>query len=86
LVNLAVLVLRMKPVAHDHFRAPTLCPVLGIISCAYLASPWSGRDPAQYRVAGVLLIIGLVLYAVNWAVHGRRATPLNAEHLVKGGE
>ena len=86
LVNIAVLVLRLRPVGHDHFRAPTLCPILGIFSCAYLASPWSGRDTAQYRVAGVLLLVGLVLYAVNWAVHGRRTGPLNAEHLVKSGD
>jgi amino acid transporter len=86
LVNIAVLVLRARPVEHDHYRAPTLCPALGIISCAYLASPWSGRDPQQYRIAGVLLLIGLVLYGVNWAVHGRRTTPLEAEQLVKGGE
>ena len=86
LVNVAVLVLRARPVEHDHFRAPTLCPVLGIICCGYLATPWSGRDPAQYRVAGVLLLIGLALYAVNWAIHGRRTTPINAEHLVKSGD
>ena len=86
LVNVAVLVLRARPVEHDHFRAPTWCPLLGIICCGYLATPWSGRDPAQYRVAGVLLLIGLGLYAVNWAIHGRRTTPINAEHLVKGGE
>ena len=39
LVNVAVLVLRARPVAHAHFRAPTLCPILGLVSCLYLASP-----------------------------------------------
>jgi amino acid transporter len=71
LVNVAVLVLRRRPVAHRHFRAPTICPVLGFVSCVYLASPWSGRDPDQYAVAGVLLVIGLALFGVNWLVHGR---------------
>jgi hypothetical protein len=46
--------------------------VLGFVSCVYLASPWSGRDPGQYAVAGVLLVIGLALFGVNWLVHGRR--------------
>jgi amino acid transporter len=51
IVNGAVLVLRAKPAPHSHFRAPTICPVLGVLSCAYLASPWAGRDPEQYRIA-----------------------------------
>jgi amino acid transporter len=65
-VNTAVLVLRARPVAHDHYRAPTWCPILGLLSCSYLASPWAGRDPQQYRVAGVLLVIGLALWGANW--------------------
>src|SRR5882672_297515 len=83
LVNLAVLVLRGRPVGHDHFRAPTIFPILGMISCAYLASPWAGRGVRQYQIAGVLLVVGLVLYAVNWFVHGRRTGPLDAEKLGK---
>ena len=64
-VNVAVLVLRLRTVGHKHYRAPTIFPVLGAISCVWLASPFSGRDPAQYRVAGVLLLIGLALYGVT---------------------
>lgn len=64
-VNLAVLVLRREKVAHEHFRTPTLFPILGIITCGYLASPLSGRDPQQYRTAGALLVVGLVLYGLN---------------------
>ena len=67
-VNVTVLVLRRHAVAHAHYRAPTIFPVLGAISCAWLASPWSGRDPAQYRVAGVLLLVGLALYAITWTI------------------
>jgi len=73
LVNVAVLVLRKQTVAHAHYRAPTACPVLGLISCAYLASPLTGRDPAQYRVAGVLLLLGLALFGINWLMGRRRA-------------
>lgn len=74
IVNVTVLVLRRQAVAHAHYRAPTVFPVLGAISCAWLASPWSGRDPAQYRVAGVLLVIGLALYAITWAIDRRTGT------------
>jgi len=68
IVNVTVLVLRSHTVAHAHYRAPTIFPVLGALSCAWLASPWSGRDPAQYRIAGVLLLVGLALYALTWII------------------
>lgn len=69
LVNVAVLVLRRRPVGHDHYRAPTVCPVLGAVTSAYLASPLSGRDVTEYGVAGVLLVIGVGLWLVNRLVH-----------------
>jgi amino acid transporter len=75
LVNVAVLVLRRQRVAHTHYRAPTVCPILGFVTCAYLASPLAGRDPAQYWIAGVLLVIGLALFGLNWLVFGRVAAP-----------
>jgi APA family basic amino acid/polyamine antiporter len=65
LVNVAVLVLRRHKVEHKHYRAPTLCPVLGMVSCIYLALPFAGRESSQYVVAGVLLLLGLVLFAIN---------------------
>jgi amino acid transporter len=65
LVNLAVLVLRKRPVAHAHYRAPTLCPVLGFVSCVYLAMPFVRGDLAQYAIAGVLLLLGVALFALN---------------------
>ncbi len=71
IVNLAVLLLRKRPVAHAHYRAPTLCPVLGFVSCVYLASTFAGREGAQYVIAGVLLLIGIALFFVN-AVLERR--------------
>ena len=51
-VNIAVLVLRRDPVGHQHFRTPTFLPVLGALSCAFLAGPWTGRNPVQYRDRG----------------------------------
>jgi basic amino acid/polyamine antiporter, APA family len=71
-VNIAVLVLRRDPVEHKHFRTPTFLPVLGGLFCAFLAGPWTGRNPAQYDIAGILLGIGAVLWLVTVLVN--RAT------------
>jgi basic amino acid/polyamine antiporter, APA family len=71
-VNVAVLLLRRDRVEHRHFRTPTWLPVLGAISCAFLTGPWTGRDPVQYRIAGVLIAIGVVLWVVT--VLANRAT------------
>lgn len=68
IVNVAVLVLRRDPVDHDHFRAPTALPVIGAVACAYLASPLSERAGADYRIAAVLMVIGVGLWALTWAV------------------
>jgi APA family basic amino acid/polyamine antiporter len=65
-VNIAVLVLRKDRVDHRHFRAPTVIPVIGAIACAYLASPLSGRSGDDYRVAGVLLVIGVILWLLTY--------------------
>ena len=65
-VNVAVLVLRRDPVEADHFRAPTVLPVVGAIACIYLVTPLVDRDPLQYRVAGLMLALGVVLWAVTW--------------------
>jgi amino acid transporter len=73
-VNVAVLVLRRDKVPHTFFRTPTVLPVLAALCCAFLAGPWTGRDPIQYRVAGVLLAIGVVLWVVTVLVN--RATGL----------
>ena len=76
-VNVAVLVLRNDKVEHKHFHTPTILPVLGAITCAFLAGPWTGRDPVQYKVAGVLIGLGVVLWVVTVFVN--RATGLTAE-------
>lgn len=73
-VNIAVLVLRKDKVAHSHFRTPTIVAALGAACCAFLAGPWTGRDPAQYRIAGVLVAIGIALWVVTVLVN--RATGL----------
>jgi basic amino acid/polyamine antiporter, APA family len=68
-VNIAVLVLRKDRVGHDHFRTPTFLPILGAISCAFLAGPWTGRAIVQYQVAGVLIAIGVALWVVTMLVN-----------------
>ncbi len=68
-VNVAVLVLRKDRVEHKHFHAPTAIPVLGAIVCAYLASPLSGRAGADYRVAGILLVIGVLLWLITYLIN-----------------
>ncbi|GAA4113343.1 APC family permease [Aminobacter aganoensis] len=76
-VNIAVLVLRKDRVGHDHFRTPTLLPILGAVACAFFAGPWTGRDPVQYKIAGVLIGIGVVLWFVTVMVNratGQRPT------------
>jgi basic amino acid/polyamine antiporter, APA family len=65
-VNVAVLVLRRDRVAHHHFRTPTALPVIAAVCCVLLVLPWtSGRDPQEYLIAGVLLGIGIVCWAIT---------------------
>ena len=88
-VNVAVLVLRKDDVGHEHFRAPTVLPVVGAIACAYLVTPLSGRDVAQYKIAGVLLVIGVVLWAITWftnrAIRAKKTFLRDPEQLSGGG-
>src|SRR5215217_8677310 len=68
-VNVAVL--RRRPIEVDHFRTPTVLPVIGALVCAYLATPFAGRPVVQYKIAGVLLAIGVVLWVVTVLVNRR---------------
>jgi basic amino acid/polyamine antiporter, APA family len=70
-VNVAVLVLRKDHVDADHFRTPTVLPVVGPLACGSLAAPWAGRPAEQDRIAGILLAIGVVLRGVTVLVNRR---------------
>ncbi|CAM5623521.1 APC family permease [Streptomyces viridochromogenes] len=71
-VHVAVLVLRKDTVAAPHFRAGRVLPVVGAVACLYLVLPWSsGRPGDEYRIAGVLLLIGVALWAVAWFIRDR---------------
>jgi APA family basic amino acid/polyamine antiporter len=72
-VNATVLVLRRDTVDHKHFAAGPVLPVVGAICCLYLVLPWtSGRPVEQYQIAGVLLLLGIVLWAVTAVVRRTR--------------
>ncbi|NPC95412.1 APC family permease [Nocardioides sp. zg-DK7169] len=67
LVNVACLVTRRRP-EPTKFRAPTVVPVIGAVACAYLLGPWARleEDMVQYRIAGLLLLLGVVLWLGAW--------------------
>ncbi len=67
-VNVAVLLLRRDPVDHTHFRAPTAIPVIGAgVSLALMTT----KAAETFARAGLLLLVGVVLWALNWVLHGR---------------
>ncbi len=75
-VNVAVLVLRKDTVEHDHFKTPSALAILGALSCGFLVGPWTGRNPEQYKIAGILLAIGIALWVVTVLIN--RATGVKA--------
>ncbi len=70
-VNVALIVLRRHPVDHQHFTTPTVMPYIGAVTCAFLAGPWARSDDQQeqYEIAGGLLAVGVVLWALTWMVN-----------------
>lgn len=55
-------------VEHDHFRAPAVFPVLGAIAAAALIVQ---NDGAVFLRAGIILLVGVLLWAINRLVGGR---------------
>jgi peptidoglycan biosynthesis protein MviN/MurJ (putative lipid II flippase) len=78
LVNITVLVLRRDPVAHHHFVAPGILPVLGALVAGVFLLPID-RDAEIYLIAIYLLIGGLLLWAVNFAFTRRPGTVVAEE-------
>ncbi|WP_078625300.1 APC family permease [Streptomyces iakyrus] len=69
MVNTAVLVLRRDPGEADHFRTPTVLPVLGIASCVVLAT----QIEAQVWLRGLAIVaVGAVLGALTVVQRNRR--------------
>jgi len=64
-VNIACLVLR-RDGRESLFRSPGPTPVVAAVACLYLVGPWVDRDVLIYQIAGGLLAIGVVLWALTW--------------------
>jgi amino acid transporter len=79
-VNVAVLVLRRSPVAHTHFVAPSIIPILAIVIIGFLLVRRADDNPEYFLYAGTLVLFGIVLWAINRLVTGRTAT-LDPEQL-----
>jgi amino acid transporter len=63
IVNVTVLYLRRDPVDHDHFRVPSLLPVVGLgISLALLTQ----IEAEVWARAGLLVALGAALWVLNW--------------------
>jgi amino acid transporter len=78
LVNVTVLVLRRDPVEHEHFTTPVVLPIIGALVCLVFLLPVN-RDAEIYRLALFLLVGGLVLWAINFAVTRRTGTVVAEE-------
>ena len=74
-VNVSCLVLKKAHhVDHDHFTAPVVISVLGALSCLFLVGPWTDRDTVQYKIAGAMIALGVVLWVLTWLINrGARA-------------
>ncbi|GAB3265912.1 APC family permease [Nocardioides dilutus] len=83
-VNVACLVLRGDG-RPSLFRSPGPTPVLGAAACLFLIGPWVDRETIVYQIAGVLLLIGAVLWAITWAtnrgVRAQRTGFRNIDHM-----
>ncbi len=72
MVNVAVLVLRRDVrETGGHFKTPTALPVIGFVASLYLVTPLSGRPGTQYLLAGILLVIGIVLFGITLVINKR---------------
>ncbi|MDN4172999.1 APC family permease [Nocardioides sp. SOB77] len=84
-VNISCIVLRREPARG--FTAPTWTPWLGAVACLFLVGPWARdrEDWNQYVIAGVLLGIGVVLWALTWltnrGVRAKKTGFRDIEHL-----
>ncbi|MCW2774272.1 MAG: amino acid/polyamine/organocation transporter, superfamily [Nocardioides sp.] len=86
-VNVACVLLRRDASPEDAFKAPVWTPFVGAVACLFLAGPWARdrEDWIQYQVAGGLLAIGIVLWALTWltnrGVRAQKTGFRDIEHL-----
>ncbi len=73
IVNIACLVLR-RDGRESMFRSPGPTPAIAALATAFLIGPWVDRDALIYQIAGVLMLIGVGLWAITWVANrGLRA-------------
>jgi basic amino acid/polyamine antiporter, APA family len=64
-VNVCVLVLRREEVGHEHFRVPSVLPVIGVAISIALLTQVEGEAFAR---AGIVMALGVALWFVNYLV------------------
>lgn len=73
IVNIACLVLRRDD-STGSFRSPGITPAIAAVLCLFLVGPWVDRDAIVYQIAGVLMLLGIVLWVITWLTNrGLRA-------------
>ncbi len=75
-VNVACIVLRRRrdPNAPVFFTSPGPLPLIAAALCLFLAGPWVDREGIVYQIAGGLMLIGAILWALTWlTTRGTRA-------------
>ena len=87
-VSIACLVLR-RDGRESRFRSPGPTPALAAALCLFLAGPWVDRDAIVYQIAGGLLAIGVVLWALTWltnrGIRAKKTGFRDIEHLEDEG-
>jgi amino acid transporter len=86
-VNVACLALRRDGV-DGFFKSPGPTPlVAALTSFLLIVIPWGERDPIVYRIAGGLIGIGIVLWALTWltnrGVRAKKTGFRDIDHLEK---
>jgi amino acid transporter len=83
-VNIACLILR-RDGERGMFRSPGITPAIAAILCAFLVGPWADRDAIIYQIAGGLIVVGIVLWAITWVtnrgVRAKRTGFRDIEHM-----
>ena len=68
IVNITCLVLR-RDGRESMFRSPGPTPAIAAAATAFLLGPWVDRDTLIYQIAGVLMLIGVGLWAITWVAN-----------------
>ena len=72
--NVAVLVLRRDQVEHRHFRAWTVLPILGALSCIVLFTQLSAE---VWLRGGIIIAVGAAIYALDTLTRRNRTSAPN---------